>query len=80
MLMTIDVKESLAQKIVDFLKQFEDVRIVKQENYYIDELGDLIEVRDGKEYVVPTKEDIEAVQKSEDEFVSLDELKKELNA
>jgi len=77
--MTIDVKESLAQKIVDFLKQFEDVRIVKQENYYIDELGDLIEVRDGKEYVVPTKEDIEAVQKSEDEFVSLDELKKELN-
>ena len=77
--MTIDVKESLAQKVVDFLKQFEDVRIVKQENYYIDELGDLIEVRDAKEYVVPTKGDIDAVKACEDEFISLDELKKELN-
>ena len=77
--MTIDVKESLAQKIVDFLKQFEDVRVVKQENYYIDDLGDLIEVREGKEYVVPTKEDIEALKNRDDEFISLDELKKELN-
>ena len=77
--MTIDVKESLAQKIVDFLKQFEDVRVVKQENYYIDDLGDLIEVREGKEYVVPTKEDIEALKNRDDELISLDELKKELN-
>ena len=77
--MTIDVKESLAQKVVDFLKQFEDVRVVKQENYYIDDLGDLIEVRDGKEYVVPTKEDVDAVKNRDDELISLDELKKELN-
>ena len=79
MLMTIDVKESLAQKIVDFLKQFEDVRVVKQENYYIDDLGDLIDVREGKESVVPTKEDIEALKNRDDELISLDELKKELN-
>ena len=78
MVMTIDINDSFAQKIVDFLKQFDGVRILKRENYYIDDLGDLIEVRDGKEYVVPTKEDIDAV-KDESEYISLEDLKKELN-
>ena len=78
MVMTIDINDSFAQKIVDFLKQFDGVRILKRENYYIDDLGDLIEVRDDKEYVVPTKEDIDAI-KDKSEYISLEDLKKELN-
>ena len=80
MIMTIDVQDNFAKKILDFIKQFEVVRILQKENYYIDELGDLIEVREDGEFVVPTKEDLQALQSLKDEeFISLEELKKELD-
>ena len=78
--MTIDVQDNFAKKILDFIKQFEGVRILQKENYYIDELGDLIEVREDGEFVVPTKGDLQALQALKDEeFISLEELKKELD-
>ncbi|WP_456427696.1 hypothetical protein [Nitratifractor sp.] len=48
---------------------FEDVKeylrklgIKKEKSFsYIDEFGDTIVVKNGKEYVVPTREDIEAI-------------------
>lgn len=79
MVMTIDIKDSFAQKVLEFLKQFEDVRILEQENYYIDNFGDLIEVRNGEEYIVPTKEDIDAIKDKNKDFITLEELKKEFN-
>ncbi len=79
MVITIDVNSHLSKKVMDFIGQLEGVRVVKRENYYIDDLGDLIEIRNGKEYIVPTKEDIEAFQESKEDFISLEELKKSLN-
>ncbi len=47
---------------------------------YIDDLGDVIFVEEGKEYVVPTSEDIALLRRSAemDEFIDEVEVKKTL--
>jgi len=52
----LEIDNSLFEDVKEFLK---NLTIKKQKNFsYIDELGDLIVVENGKEYVIPTKEDI----------------------
>jgi len=51
-------------------------------NYsYIDDLGDTIELINGVEHVVPTKEDLSNIRKAREEqnFTSLESFKKELS-
>ena len=51
-------------------------------NYsYIDDLGDTIELINGVEHVVPTKEDLSNIRKVREEqnFTSLESFKKELS-
>ena len=64
------------------LSIFNKVKVCLKKNNssfsYIDELGDKIVVIDGKEYVEPTKDDIIAINNSE-EFLSEDEAKRLLN-
>ncbi len=55
----LDVDESYFVKFVNLLKALPD-GAVKGNYTYTDELGDTIEVRDGIEYVVGTKEDKKA--------------------
>jgi hypothetical protein len=55
---------------------------MSNQDRYIDDLGDTIEVINGVEYVVATKEDLKALNmpKEKHSFISLDNLKKILNA
>ena len=51
-------------------------------NYsYIDDLGDTIELINGVEHVVPTKEDLSNIRKVREEqnFISLESFKKKLS-
>ncbi|NPA65644.1 MAG: hypothetical protein GXO11_02060 [Epsilonproteobacteria bacterium] len=70
----LEIDNSLFNDVKAFLKQ---LSIQKHSKFsYIDEFGDKIEVIDGKEYVVPTVNDIKNYSK--DDFIDEDELKKVL--
>jgi DNA replication initiation complex subunit (GINS family) len=73
-----EVDKELFEDVKVFLKNLTKKK--KKSFQYIDDIGDTIVVIDGKEYVVPTKEDIKAIQEAkDDEFVSEEEAKKILD-
>jgi len=71
----LEIDNSLFEDVKEFLKR---LTIKKQKNFsYIDDLGDLIVVENGKEYVIPTKEDIIKLNNtSKNDFLDEDEAKR----
>ena len=72
----VEIDLSIFDKVKDYLK-----KITKKNNSsfsYIDDLGDKIVVIDGKEYVEPTKDDIIAINNS-DECLDEDKAKRLIN-
>jgi len=71
----LEIDNSLFEDVKEFLKK---LTIKKQKNFsYIDDLGDLIVVENGKEYVIPTKEDIIKLNNiSKDDFLDEEEAKR----
>ena len=73
-----EVDKSMYKEVLSFLKSLAKEK--KKSFSYIDDLGDTIVVIGDKEYVIPTKEDIEAIFLSKkDDFVDEDVVKKEFN-
>ena len=74
----IEIDQSLFGEVKEFL-----LRLSKKEKKqlsYIDEMGDKVVVIDGIEYIEPTKEDIEAIYRSEtSDFVDEEEAKRLLS-
>ena len=71
----LEIDNSLFEDVKEFLKK---LTIKKQKKFsYIDDLGDLIVVKDGKEYVVPTKDDIVELNNiSKEDFLDEEEVKR----
>ena len=71
----LEIDNSLFEDVKEFLKT---LTIKKHKNFsYIDDLGDLIVVKDGKEYVVPTKDDIVELNNiSKEDFLDEEEVKR----
>ena len=73
-----EVDSSMYEEVLAFLKS-----LAKKKNKsfsYIDDMGDIIMVVGDKEYVIPTREDLENIMLSnEDDFVDEEVVKKELN-
>jgi len=77
----LNIDDSLLNQAVQHLKSFLSQHKNQNSNFtYIDDIGDRIQVINGVEYVVPTKEDREAFARPRDkkDFTSLDNLKNEL--
>ena len=68
-----EVDKELFEEVKEYLKSLSKKR--KKPFSYIDELGDRIIVIGEKEYVEPTKEDLEAFL-NEEEYMDEDEVKK----
>jgi len=71
----LEIDNSMFEEVIKFLKQ---LTIKKEKNFsYIDEIGDLIIVKNGKEYVVPTQKDIKELnQLNQDDFIDEEETKR----
>ena len=70
----LEIDNNLFNDVKSFLK---NLSIKKHSKFsYIDECGDKIEVINGKEYVIPTIDDIKTYNKSD--FIDEDEVKKAL--
>ena len=69
-----EVDRSMVDEVLSFLK---DLARKKQKSFsYIDDLGDMIVVKNGEEYVVPSVEDIEAIQsRRKEDYIDEEELK-----
>jgi len=76
----LHIEQDLLSQAIQHFKQFLLEHQTKGNISYIDSFGDTIEIINGVEYVVATKDDIEAIsnQESRTEFTSLEDLKKEL--
>jgi len=73
-----EIDSSIFEETKNFLKKL--TKSKKSSFSYIDDLGDKIVVIDGKEFVEPTKEDIEAIFTAKDkEFLDESEAKKLLD-
>ena len=84
----LTVSDNELDKVMNILTNLKDDlidKLVVSENYrYIDELGDEIEVIDGEEFVIPTKEDLKAREEALENFknrksISLDSYIKSRN-
>jgi len=72
----LEIDSELFEDVKEYLR---NLSIKKEKSFsYIDELGDTIVVKNGEEYVIPTREDIEAVY-SEEETMDEDEVKRLLD-
>jgi acetate kinase len=69
----IEIDRDLFEEVKEFLKKLSSQR--KRTFSYIDEIGDRIVVIGGKEFVVPTRRDIEALH-AEEEMIDEDEAKR----
>ena len=73
-----EVDQSLFDDVKDFL-----VKLSNKENKsfsYINDIGENIVVKDTKEFVIPTRDDIEAIYNiKDDDFITEDEMKKMLD-
>jgi hypothetical protein len=72
------IDSNMLKDTKEFLK---NLSIKKNSKFsYIDEIGDTIVVENGKEYVVPTADDVVAFHTTnKDDFVSEEEVKKLLD-
>ncbi len=70
----LEIDKSLLKDVVEFLKT-----ISKEKNtsfQYIDDMGDIILVENGQEYVIPAKEDIKSIINSNDsDFIDENKIK-----
>ena len=74
----LEVDESIFDEVKDFLASISKKR--KKTLSYIDEIGDKIVVINGEEYVVPTREDLEAIYNTDkDDFIDESETKRLLD-
>ena len=71
----LEIDNSLFDDVMKFLKNLTQK---KEKSFsYIDDLGDLIVVKNGKEFVMPTKQDIIALNNIEkDKFIDENEAKR----
>jgi len=69
----LEVDSELFGEVKEFIKKLTTKN--NKSFSYIDELGDKVVVVDGEEYVVPTKEDLQAIY-SDDEPISEDEARR----
>ena len=75
----LQIEQDLLSQAIQHFKKFLAEHQTTGNLTYVDDLGDTIEVINGVEYVIPTKEDINAIKsKHSDDFISLEALKKEL--
>jgi ribosomal protein L13 len=73
----LEIKK-LFEKMKNFLRNLSKKK--KKSFSYTDDIGDLVVVINGEEYVVPTKSDIEAILKSKkNDFLDEDEAKRLLD-
>ena len=69
----LEVDSELFSEVKEFIK---NLSAKNKKNFsYLDEIGDKVVVINGKEYIVPTKEDLEAIYTA-DEFMDENEAKK----
>jgi len=69
----LEIDRELFDEVKELLKKLSHQR--KKNFSYIDDIGDRIVVIDGEEYVVPTRQDIEAIY-AEDEMIDEEEAKR----
>ena len=76
----LQIEQDLLSQAIQHFKQFLAEHQTKGNITYIDELGDTIEIINGVEYVVPTKEDLKAIntRRTEQGFTSLEALKSKI--
>ena len=74
----LNVDESIFAQALEHIKSFVSQHNRESKYEYIDKLGDVIEVVNGKEKVIPTKHDIEVLSESvnAEDYISSDEAKK----
>lgn len=73
-----EIDSTMLEDTKNFLKKLSKKKHTKFS--YIDEIGDTIVVLDGKEYVMPTTEDVEMFHTTDkDDFMSEQEAKKLLD-
>ena len=74
----LEIDKELFEEVKDFLRNLSKKK--KKSFSYTDDIGDLVVVIDGEEYVIPTKSDIEAILKNkQEEFLDEDEVKRLLD-
>jgi hypothetical protein len=76
----LHIEQDLLSQAIQHFKKFLAEHQTKGNITYIDDLGDTIEIINGVEYVIPTKEDLSTIStaKNEQNFISLESLKQEL--
>ena len=74
----LNVDESIFTQALEHIKSFVSKHKTESKYEYIDSIGDIIEVVNGKEKVIPTKHDIEILSESvnKEDYISSDEAKK----
>jgi len=74
----LQVQDDLLNQALDYIKKFV-TKHKNESNYrYVDTFGDTIEVVDNKEFVIPSKEDLQILNQpmNKDDFISNDEAKR----
>jgi len=74
----LQVQDDLLTQALEYIKDFVAKHKNKCNYKYIDDLGDTIEVIDGKEFVVPSQEDLNILNQpfNKNDYISNDEAKK----
>ncbi len=74
----LNVSNSIYQQALAHIESFVSAHQTDSKYEYIDEIGDVIEVVNGKESVIPSKHDIELLSKdfNKEDYVSSEEARK----
>jgi len=74
----LNVDDSIFAQALEYVKDFVFKHNKESKYLYIDDMGDIIEVENGKERVIPTKYDIEVLSESinAEDYISNDDAKK----
>ena len=78
--LNLQIEQDLLGQAIQHFKAFLAEHKAKGNITYVDDLGDTIEIINGVEYVIPTKEDLKAIStpRAKQGFISLEALKSEL--
>ena len=78
--LNLQIEQDLLSQAIQHFKAFLAEHKTKGNLTYVDDMGDTIEIINGVEYVIPTKEDLKEINtpRVEQEFMSLEALKSEL--
>ena len=74
----LQVQDDLLTQAIEYVKDFVAKHKNKCNYRYIDNIGDTIEVVDDKEFILPSKEDLDILNQpcNKDDYISNDEAKK----